>query len=933
MPADPRRVQAVFLAAVEATPGARTAVLDRECGGDPALRQRVADLLRVHDLPGNALDTPVLDGLDALNESVTTGPDDTPFVGSRSPRRPHEPDGIGGLIAGRYRLAGLLGEGGMGTVYRARQLRPVRRTVAIKLVKPGLGSANMLARFRAERQALALMDHPNIARVLDAGETSPGDAGGPGRPYFVMELVEGTPLNRFCDDARLDVRARLELFLPVCQAVQHAHQKGVIHRDLKPGNVLVAVRDGRPVPVVIDFGVAKSTGEQLADGAAETGTGVFIGSFDYMAPEQAALGSAGVDTRADVYALGAMLYELLTGAVPHDRDRLRRAAALEVARLIQDEDSPAASTRVTGRRAAELRGDLDWVLARSLAKDRDRRYPTASAFADDIGRYLRNEPVEAGPPSALYRVRKFIGRHRVPVAAALLLAVAALGGVAGTAWGLVQARKAQALAVAERDAKDRALVEETHQRLAAQRHEARADAEAAAARAVLQFLQNDVLRQVDPNWQVGSSHEPDPNLTMRAALDRSAASVERRFKDRPAEEAAIRRTIGCAYEGLGEYGKAIAHLTRSLALYEQIGADDDPAVTARYFLAVALGKSGKSAEAADHLDRVWNWRRERLGPNSPATLSAQNSLAVAYVKSGRPDDADRLLADLSDRAAALSDPKIALATINNLAFLDAERGRLADAVRRLEDLHRRWAEIYGPDAPQQTEMLNNLGQMYQRVGRFGEAVHFLEAARDNLLKTLPPEHLRLSIACSALADAYWESGRPADAGATLRDSLERVRGKVGSASIRTLLASVEWAMWAAEAGDRDQAETIARESARALARLGPAANSARALATAVHARCLLLAGRPADAEPLAREALSLFAARKADTWPTADTRALVGLTLTAQHRWADAEPFLSEAVEDLQGFGYRMPFSARRKLAEAEAALSACQQNRAKAGG
>lgn len=929
MTADPRRVQAVFLTAIEVAPGCRADVLERECGGDSALRRRVDALLRVHELPDNALDTPVLAGCE--EGACTAGPDDTPFVGTSESRAYHDANPIGTLVADRYRLTGLLGEGGMGAVYRAEQIHPVRRTVAVKLVKPGLGSANMLARFRAEQQALALMDHSNIARVLDAGETTGSGAAG---PFFVMELVEGTAIHRFCNDAGLTVRQRLELFLPVCQAVQHAHQKGVIHRDLKPGNVLVAIRDGRPVPFVIDFGVAKSIGERLTDSAAETGAGVFIGSFDYMAPEQAALGSAAVDTRADVYALGAMLYELLTGFVPHDRERLHRASALEIARVIQEEEPPPASTRLAGPRANELRGDLDWVLGRSLAKDRDCRYPTASALADDIGRYLRNEPVEAGPPSAVYRLRKFVRRHRGSVAAAVLLAVAALGGVAGTAWGLVQARRAGAAAVAERDAKDRALIEETNQRLAAQRHEARADAEAASARAVLQFLQNDVLRQADPNWQVGTSHEADPNLTVRAALDRSAASVERRFKDRPAEEAAIRRTIGCAYEGLGEHGKAIAHLSRSLALYEQLGADDDPAVTARYFLAVALGKSGKSAEATAHLERVCQWRRERLGANNVATLSAENSLAVAYVKSGRPDDADRLLADLTKRAELLSDPKIALATINNLAFLDAERGRLADAVRRMEVLHRRWSATYGPDAPQQTEMLNNLGMMYQRVGRFGEAIHFLEAARENLLRNLPPEHPRLTIAGSALADAYWEAGRPADAGAVLHESLDRIRTKVGAASIRTLMASVEWAMWAAEVGNRSEAETLARDAARVLARLGPPANSARALAMAVQARALLLAGRPADAEPLAREALSLLTARKTDNWPTADARALVGLILTAQERWADAEPFLAEAVEDLQGFGYRMPFSARRKMPEVMAALEKCvAKNKAAADG
>ncbi len=397
--------------------------------------------------------------------------------------------------AGPYKLLQRLGEGGMGTVYMAEQSQPVRRMVALKIVRTGMDSRQVVARFEAERQALALMDHPNIARVLDAGTTASG------QPFFAMELVKGIPITRFCDEHHLSPRERLELFIPVCQAVQHAHQKGIIHRDLKPSNVLVALYDDRPVPKVIDFGVAKATSQKLTDRTMFTEFGSVVGTLEYMSPEQAKLNALDVDTRSDIYALGVLLYELLTGTTPLERRRLKESALDEVLRVIREEEPPVPSTRLSQskeslptvaaqrqtepeRLAKMVRGELDWIVMKALEKDRSRRYETASGLARDIERYLNQQPVEACPPSLGYRLSKFFRRNRGAVLAAALLLLALVGGIAGTSLGLVAANNAlnaeeqqRKIAEEERDAKERARSAAATER--DQKEQARAAAEQA----------------------------------------------------------------------------------------------------------------------------------------------------------------------------------------------------------------------------------------------------------------------------------------------------------------------------------------------------------------------------------------------------------------------------------------------------------------------
>src|SRR5262245_57605494 len=422
----------LFLAALERPPGERPAYLEAACGGDAVLRGQVEALLRAHDQPGAFLSE-----AGPPTAADATGP---PAGGA-----------AGAVIAGRYTLLQRLGEGGMGEVWVARQTEPVKRQVALKLIKAGMDSRAVLARFEAERQALARMDHPHIARVLDGGLTPDR------RPFFVMELVNGLPLTRFCDEARLGIRARLELFVAVCQAVQHAHQKGVVHRDLKPANILVTLIDGHGVPKVIDFGVAKATAGRLTDETLSTQFGAVVGTLEYMAPEQAGFAGEDIDTRADIYSLGVILYELLTGLRPIDAQRLKQAAFTEMVRIIKEEEPSRPSTRLSTdasapslaalrqteprKLAALLRGELDWVVLRCLEKARDRRYETASGLARDVQRYLADEPVEARPPSAGYRLGKFLKRNKGQVLAAALVLLALVGGIVGTTLGLFEARR------------------------------------------------------------------------------------------------------------------------------------------------------------------------------------------------------------------------------------------------------------------------------------------------------------------------------------------------------------------------------------------------------------------------------------------------------------------------------------------------------------
>jgi serine/threonine protein kinase/WD40 repeat protein len=442
-------LRSIFCEALDrTTPEHRAEYLDEACRGEPELRARVEALLRAHEQASGFLNQ--LSG--SLSATIDELPSELPST-----------------VIGPYKLLQPIGEGGMGVVWMAEQEQPVRRKVAFKLIKPGMDSRQVIARFEAERQALALMDHHNIAKVLDAGTTDSG------RPYFVMELIHGIPITQFCDDNQLTPCERLELFVPVCQAIQHAHQKGIIHRDIKPSNVLVTHYDGKPVPKIIDFGVAKAVEQRLTERTLFTQYGTIIGTFEYMSPEQAEMSALGVDTRSDIYSLGVLLYELLTGTTPLERQRVRDASYPEIVRLIREEELTRPSTRLSccetlpavaaarktepAKLAKLFRGELDWIVMKALEKDLNRRYETANSFAMDVQRHLAGEAVRAVPPSAWYRFRKFARRNKGPVTAVAVVLLALVAGIIGTTWGMLRASNAEAGAVAETGLKEAALEE------------------------------------------------------------------------------------------------------------------------------------------------------------------------------------------------------------------------------------------------------------------------------------------------------------------------------------------------------------------------------------------------------------------------------------------------------------------------------------------
>jgi non-specific serine/threonine protein kinase/serine/threonine-protein kinase len=665
--------------------------------------------------------------------------------------------GAPGAMVGPYHLIEKLGHGGMGEVWLAEQQAPVRRRVAVKLIRAGMDSRDVIARFESERQALALMDHPAIATVLDAG-TAAG-----GLPYFVMEYVPGPPITEYCDKHRLSVRERLKLFIRVCEGVQHAHQKAIIHRDLKPSNILVAEVDGKPAPKIIDFGIAKATSQKLTPVTMLTRMGALVGTPEYMSPEQVDPGSEDIDTRTDVYSLGVVLYELLVGIVPVKLDDLKSLPLHELLRRIREDDAPRPSLRMrtlgdTSNAAArnrrseastitrQLRGDLDAIALKALEKDRSRRYGSPAELASDIQRYLRNEPVLATEPSLVYKARKFARRHVAAVAAGSAIAVALIALVVTLAISSVRVAH-------ERD---------------------RANREAETSKKIAAFLTS-LFQVSDPSEARGSA------VTAREILDRGAAQIEKDLAAEPEVRAGLMATISDVYTGLGLYRPAEQLARKSLDTRRRLlGPDHPDTLKSQFLTAVAADRQGRYPESEKLLRETLEAQRKVLGGEHPDTLKTASRLGMVHYLQGRYEEANKELSTLlevSRRVLGIDHPQT-LTALSNL-------GLTLDGLHQFDKEEAVWRElmnerklVLGPNHPDTFLAMQNLAHTQMRLGKYAEAEKLQREALDIGRRLLGPDHRNVLIAMNTLADILQMQRR--------FDEAERIQRDVLAARLRTL---------------------------------------------------------------------------------------------------------------------------------------------------
>ncbi len=886
-------LEQLYHAALERPPEERSRFVEHACAHDEELRRDLESLL-AHDQPGeDFLDQPAI-GVAA--RELTLDETEPPSI---------EP----GSLIGSYKIVEQIARGGMGVVYRAEQQYPVRRTVALKVIKPGMDSTHVIARFQAERQALALMDHPNIARALDAGATSSG------RLYFVMEMVEGIPVTEYCQKHELSLRQRLELFISICQAIQHAHQKGVIHRDIKPSNILVTVYDGKPVPKVIDFGIAKAMHQPLTERSMHTQAGAMIGTLEYMSPEQAGSFGEDIDTRSDVYALGAVLYELITGSTPLGGASLRNSSELDIRRRIQEEDPPPPSVRQTDTKLSRaVRGDLDWVVMKAIEKDRARRYETVNALARDLRRYLDGQPVEAAPPSYSYRLRKFARRHRMG-----LLTAAAFGSLL-VAGAVVVSRTAIRATRAEQ-----------------------------TATAVNNFLQDDLLQQASPETQ--SAARPDPDLKVRTALDRAAARVAGRFDRQPEVQAGIQNTIGKTYLSLGLYPEGRKHLELALDLERQVlGAENPKTLKTEWLLGWTDLVQGKYPEAGALLNQTFEIQGRVLGPEHPDTLTSMNSLAGAYSAQGKYAEAEALerqLVEIRRRVLGPEHPDT-LGSMGMLARSYRRQGKLAEAEALFNQTLQIKRRVLGPEHPATTNEMNSLAIVYQQQAKYPQAEALFSQTLQIQRRVNGPEHPNTVVTMGNLAEIYYQEGKYKQAEALQNQTVETERRVIGPEHPYTLLHTNDLALSYAAQGRYAEAETLFKQTLETQRRVLPAGNSrtletlsnlaemyqsqgkyalaqtyaAQALAgrrttlgpedpdTMNAAAELALAyqsqGKFADSEPLAREALETDRRKRPDDWQRFLAESLLGASLAGQKKYVEAEPLLLEGYQGMMARKARM---------------------------